>query len=132
MGFKLSASLNTDRIRNDFEQLGYVHVSDVLPKENAQRLRKSMLEDTRWSLVFNDRERHVDMPPEQYSMLSPEKIRELHHAIYAQAQQGFQYCYNNYPIFDVHHYRCTSQESSRKSQALQKTIAMAPDSRRHS
>jgi len=102
MGFRFSASLDSERFRNDFEQLGYVHISDVLPNENAQRLRKAMLEDTSWNLVFNDRDRHIDMPPAQYSMLSPEKIRELHHAIYAQAQNSFQYCYNNYPIFDAH------------------------------
>lgn len=102
MSFKLSAALDTESFRNDLEQLGYVHISDILPKENAQRLRKAMLADTHWSLVFNDRDRHIDMPLEQYSLLSPEKVRELHNAIYAQAQNTFQYCYNNYPIFDAH------------------------------
>lgn len=101
MTFQLSSSLDREAIHQHFVEHGYVHIRDVLPAENAQRLRKTLLEGTPWNLAFNDRDRHIDISPAQLAVMPVEKVRELQNAIYAQAQQGFQYCYNNYPIFDA-------------------------------
>ena len=101
MGFKLSASLDAGQIREQFERHGYAHVPDVLPTENAQRIQGVMLGGTDWNLVFNDRDRHVDLPDAQLRTMTREQVAQLQNAIYAQAQQNFQYCYNNYPIFDA-------------------------------
>lgn len=101
MGFKLSAALDTGRAKDDFEEHGYVHIKDVLPGENAERVRNVMLAGTPWNFVFNDRDRHVDMTDTQLQSMSPQQVRQLQNAIYAQAQENFQYCYNNYPILDA-------------------------------
>lgn len=101
MGFKLSSSLNIDAIRQDFMQKGYAHVPRILPDENAKRIRKAMLDSTPWNYVFNDKDKHVDLTAAQVHSMSDQQATRLQQAIYAQAQVGFQYCYDNYPIFDA-------------------------------
>jgi Rps23 Pro-64 3,4-dihydroxylase Tpa1-like proline 4-hydroxylase len=102
MSFSLSASLDRDEIARQFQQDGYASISNVLPEENANRLRKAMLESTPWSLVFSDRGKHIDLSSGQLHTMSQQKVRELQQAIYNQAQDDFQYCYNNYPIYDAY------------------------------
>lgn len=100
MGFELSASLQPDELARQFGEHGFVHVPRVLPDENARRVHRSLLEATPWNLVFNDRDRHIDLEPAQVAAMSPDQARQLQQAIYAQARDGFQYCYDNYSIYD--------------------------------
>lgn len=100
MSFHLRASLDPEAIRDKFLNDGYVHIPDVLPPENARRIHRTLLEKTPWNLVFNDRSRHVDLPEAQVRAMSKDAANRLQQAIFSQARDGFQYCYNNYPIYD--------------------------------
>lgn len=101
MSFRLSTSLARNALRETFERQGFVHIADVLPRENAERVHRAMTEKTSWNLVFADRGKHIDLPGAQVASMPAEKVRQLQQAIYAQARDGFQYCYNNYPIYDA-------------------------------
>lgn len=101
MSFRLSTSLDRDALHEAFQRQGYVHIPNVLPRENAERVHRIMTEKTSWSLVFADRGRHVDLPGAQLAAMPADKTRQLQQAIYAQAREGFQYCYNNYPLHDA-------------------------------
>lgn len=101
MSFSLSTSLNREQIAEHFKNDGYVSIAGVLPEENARRVHKTMLEATPWNLVFSDRGKHIDMSSGQLLTMPPQKVRELQQAIYHQARDEFQYCYNNYPIYDA-------------------------------
>ena len=102
MQFRLAASLDPVAVRERFSADGYVHLPDILSMENAARIYECLMEETEWNLVFNDRSRHIDMPVEQLRTLPRDKADQLQQAIFAQASQGFQYCYHNYPIYDAH------------------------------
>jgi Rps23 Pro-64 3,4-dihydroxylase Tpa1-like proline 4-hydroxylase len=61
-----------------------------------------MLEGTQWNLVLNDRGKHIDLSPVQLQAMTASQAAQLQQAVYAQAQTDFQYCYNNYPIYDAY------------------------------
>lgn len=100
MRFRLSASLDLARIHEQFVEQGFAQVADVLSAENAKRVFESLSEQTAWNLVFNDRGKHIDLDGSRISTLAKENLDRLQQAIYAQARNGFQYCYNNYSIYD--------------------------------
>lgn len=102
MSFRLSTSLTSHGLRDTFKRQGFVHIPDVLPRENAERVHNALMEKTPWNLVFADRGRHIDLTGAQLGSMPADKVSQLQQAIYAQARQGFQYCYNNYPIYDAH------------------------------
>lgn len=102
MTFQLNASVNARAVKTDFDTEGFAQVRKVLPEENARRIYKSMLESTNWNLVFNDGGKHVDLSAAHLTALGKQKVLQLQKGIYAQAQNSFQYCYNNYPIYDAY------------------------------
>jgi Rps23 Pro-64 3,4-dihydroxylase Tpa1-like proline 4-hydroxylase len=102
MSFSLSQSLDKEAAHAGFATLGYAQISNVLPKENAQRIHKCLVEQTSWNLVFNEKEKHFDLPQDQVSAMSRHDLARLKSAIYSNASNDFQYCYNNYPMFDAY------------------------------
>lgn len=102
MTFTLNDELDFGALRDSFAAQGFVHVPSILAAADAERIRRSLAEDTSWNLVFADRGRHIDLSADQLASLPAQKLRELQQAIYAQAQRSFQYCYYNYPIYDAH------------------------------
>lgn len=102
MAFRFSQALDPEVVRRTFTEHGYVHIPAILPPENAKRIHKGLLENTPWNLVFNQDSKHFDLSGEQVGTMSKESLNQLQKAIFAQAQQNFQYCYHNYPIYDAH------------------------------
>jgi len=102
MSFSLSITHDRAGIRRDFEKKGFVTVSDVMVSVDADRIYKSLLVDTPWNFVFDDRGKHIDLTESHLADMDQKQIVQLQQAIYAQAQNNFQYCYNNYPIFDAY------------------------------
>jgi Rps23 Pro-64 3,4-dihydroxylase Tpa1-like proline 4-hydroxylase len=102
MSFHLSSSLDRPSILADFLRLGHAHIADVMPSENAHRIRKGLLEKTPWNLAFNNGAKHVDLTAAQVHSMPRDKVNELQQAIYASARDKFQYCYSNYPIYDAY------------------------------
>jgi Rps23 Pro-64 3,4-dihydroxylase Tpa1-like proline 4-hydroxylase len=102
MTFSLSASLQPDTIASAFKEHGYVSIRGILDEQNAQHVHAAMRDATPWNLVFNDRGRNIDLSAETLANMPAEKMLELRQAIYNQARDGFQYCYNNYPVYDLY------------------------------
>lgn len=102
MSFHLSAALDPASIREQFAQQRFAQIESVLPGENAKRVLKCLSAQTPWNLVFNDDGKHVDLDGAQFKTMPREKSSRLQQAIFGQARTGFQYCYNNYPIFDAY------------------------------
>lgn len=101
MSFRLGPAHDPGALRRAFRRAGFVQVRDVLEPDDAARVHRCLVRDTTWNLVFADRGRHIDLDAAQLAALPKAKMDELRQAIYAQARDGFQYCYNNYPIHDA-------------------------------
>jgi Rps23 Pro-64 3,4-dihydroxylase Tpa1-like proline 4-hydroxylase len=102
MGFALTRALDPTALAAHFGEYGYVSIPNVLPEENARRIRKALTGFTDWNLVFNDRGKHIDLSSVQVHSMPPQAAQNLQSAVYAQASGDFQYLYHNYPIFDAH------------------------------
>ncbi|HLU05215.1 MAG TPA: 2OG-Fe(II) oxygenase family protein [Woeseiaceae bacterium] len=102
MSFHLSSSLDRKAIFESFSQQGYAHIRNVLPAENAKRIHKVLTEKTSWNLAFNNKGQHIDLSAAQLAVMPKQSVNQLQQAIYAQARDGFQYCYSNYPIYDAY------------------------------
>ena len=101
MSFKFSQTIDPATVHDSFTTHGYVHLPSILPQENANRIYKGMLEQTPWNLVFNEKEKHFDLSPDQVNAMQKQELNRLQQAIFAQAQNDFQYSYHNYPIVDA-------------------------------
>ena len=102
MSFELSPSLDAADYRRSFGERGYAHVRGVLTESAAAEIHAALVEDTSYNYAFNDGSKHIDLSTAQVKSMTQEQVARLQQAIYAQAQKGFQYCYNNYPIHDVY------------------------------
>jgi Rps23 Pro-64 3,4-dihydroxylase Tpa1-like proline 4-hydroxylase len=102
MTFRFSQTLDPEAIHDVFAEYGYVHVPAILPLENAKRIHKGLLEQTPYNLVFNEKEKHFDVPDEHLRAMERSELNRLQSTIYAQARQGFQYSYHSYPIYDAY------------------------------
>ncbi|MDH4315848.1 MAG: 2OG-Fe(II) oxygenase [Gammaproteobacteria bacterium] len=102
MSFHLSSSFDREKATTDFSSKGFARIRNVLSTESANRVHKALLESTPWNLVFNDGGKHIDLTSGQLYSMPKQSVTQLQQAIYKQAQSDFQYCYNNYPIFDAH------------------------------
>lgn len=102
MDFGLNTSVDPASSRERYSADGFVHVPNVLTPGSADRICKCLMEETTWNMVFNDHDRHIDMPLDQVQALDGKQADRLQRAIFARARQGFQYCYHNYPIHDAY------------------------------
>lgn len=102
MPFRLNDGIDGDALRDGFRRDGYAQVRGILAADDAGRIYDSLANDTEWNFVCNDRGRHIDLSDAELSAVPAGKRQQLLAAIHAQATTGFQYCYNNYPIFDAH------------------------------
>lgn len=101
MEFRLNRTLDRAALRAAFETEGFVQVPEVLRESDALRVAGCLEQGTPWNLVCSDRGSHVDLSAEQWQAMGAEQRRQLEQAVYAQARDGFQYFYNNYPVCDA-------------------------------
>jgi len=99
--FNSESAFDRGICRDDFQRDGFVHIPAVLPPADASSIQKVLIEGTPWNLCFNDRQKHIDIAPENLASMTAAQHSRLQEAVYAQARTAFQYHYHNYPIFDA-------------------------------
>jgi len=102
MSFRLAPDQSAETLARQYAEHGYVQVRPVLEPESAATVAQALATGTDWNLVFNQGSKHFDMADAQARELTAEDRDRLEAAIYAQARDGFQYYYNNYPIYDAY------------------------------
>jgi SM-20-related protein len=99
--FSLAKGLDPQALREAFERDRYLHIPNILHRAGADKLYRVLQERTPWNLCFNDRGKHIDLSPQTLAAMTSEQHQRLQQAVFAQARGDFQYCYNNYPVFDA-------------------------------
>lgn len=105
---ELNPTLDRRTIGNVFKAHGRVHIPDVLTPASATALHQQLSSQTPWQLSLNVGERHVDLAHHQLALMPPEQRELLARRTVEQARGGFQYVFENYPLYDL--YRSGARE----------------------
>ncbi len=100
---RLSDTLQIAALANAYQNTGRIHIPGLLVKDDADALFSAMAAFKGWHLHLNQGEKHLDVFPEQRKAMTPQQLNEIRMAAYAGAQKGFQYLYENYPVYDAYH-----------------------------
>jgi SM-20-related protein len=101
MAFKLDSGLDRDALREQFLRDSFLYIPGILQHASAEKIYQALALNTPWSLCFNDRGKHIDLAMENVAAMTADQGRRLQAAVLKQAQTSFQYCYQNYPIYDA-------------------------------
>lgn len=79
-----------------------VHIPGFVRESDAQRLLSSLLKLERWNIVTMSRGRHLDLDAKGVAAFKGDDHKKFEEAVHAQATRGFQYLFENYPIYDAY------------------------------
>jgi Rps23 Pro-64 3,4-dihydroxylase Tpa1-like proline 4-hydroxylase len=99
---QLNPQLNRALIREIFLRQGRVHIPDILTAESAAGLYSCLSTQTPWQLSLNVGQRHVDLAHEQLMLMPPDKRELMTRTMLEQSRHGFQYVFDNYPLYDLY------------------------------
>lgn len=102
MQLQLNPRLDRRLIREVFRRQGRVHIPDVFTAASAAALYDVLSTQTPWQLSLNVQQRHFDLAHEQLMLMPPEKRELMTQAMLQQARHGFQYVFENFPLFDLY------------------------------
>lgn len=89
-----------DTIRQRLTQTGRAQITDVLTPSAADRLLQAAL-GVEYNVVSRRSAGHMDMTAQWLDMLQPRQTLALSEAIQNAATDGFQYLFDNYPLYDL-------------------------------
>jgi len=122
--FRIELNPQLDRrvIAEIFRTQGRVHIPEVLTAASAAAILECMQQQTPWQLSFNVGRRHVDIAHDQLMLLPPDKRDLMTRAMLEQSRQGFQYVFENYPLYDLYQ----AGERAHPLMAMQELLDSAP------
>jgi SM-20-related protein len=98
---QLNPQLDRPLIREIFRRQQRAHIPDVLTADSAAELYSCLSTQTPWQLSFNVSQRHIDLAHEQLLLIPPDKRDMMARAMLEQSRHGFQYVFDNYPLYDI-------------------------------
>ncbi|MFN0022583.1 MAG: 2OG-Fe(II) oxygenase [Parvularculaceae bacterium] len=102
--FKIDASSDEASRRFNRDLLRRrVHIPDFLRRADADRMASALGRLDRWNIVTTSRGRHLDLDAKGAANFSAEDRRKFDAAVHATAQTGFQYLFENFPLYDAWH-----------------------------
>lgn len=99
---QLNPSLDRRVIAEVFKTQGRVHIPDVLTPASADTLFTQLNARTPWQLSLNVGQRHVDIAHQQLMLMPPEQRETMTKKMLEQSRRGFQYVFENYPLYDLY------------------------------
>jgi Rps23 Pro-64 3,4-dihydroxylase Tpa1-like proline 4-hydroxylase len=93
--FRLNPALDPDKLAGAFRERGRLHIPDFLTVADAEQLLASLEESDAWTLVMNQGDKLLELDRRLQADISPQKQAQVDEAVYAAAQRGFQFRYEN-------------------------------------
>jgi Rps23 Pro-64 3,4-dihydroxylase Tpa1-like proline 4-hydroxylase len=79
-----------------------VSIAHFLVEEDAERLAASLRRLERWNIVTTSGGKHLDLDAKGVASFTDADRRKFDDAVNAQATRGFQYLFENFPIYDAY------------------------------
>ena len=86
-----------------FREHGFVKVKNALAVESAELLHQHIQQQKDWNLVFNHNGQHQDLNARAVDGWTAKQKEDLSRIVHTQASNGFQYLYENIPVYDIYH-----------------------------
>jgi Rps23 Pro-64 3,4-dihydroxylase Tpa1-like proline 4-hydroxylase len=99
---KGSERLDRRVIRRVLDSMQRVHIPAFFEAAAAARIYQCLTTETPWQLSLNAGERHIDLTRAQFESLTEEERTRLLDSVNRSAQTGFQYIFENFPIYDLY------------------------------
>ncbi|NMP33370.1 hypothetical protein HII17_17620 [Thalassotalea sp. M1531] len=107
MNITSSLSLSRERpeieLINFFQKNRFVKVPNALTDKSAQLLKSHIHQQKEWNLVFNHNGQHQDLNAIAVESWTSQQKDDLNNIVNQQASEGFQYLYENIPLYDIYH-----------------------------
>lgn len=100
--FQLDPGLDRSLIRSVFLRTARVHVPGVFSADTARLLHSTLVNDTPWQISTNSGDKHIDLDSEQLKLVPDAQQVLLSDAVTEGARRGFQYIFNNFPMYDLY------------------------------
>jgi hypothetical protein len=91
---------DVEALTAEFARRGRIRIGGVLTADGAATLTEAF-EATDWRTVLNQGARHFDLHALQVAALDPAGRDQLAGAVAVGGREGFQYLYDNFPLFDA-------------------------------
>ncbi|MEO0694982.1 MAG: 2OG-Fe(II) oxygenase family protein [Pseudomonadota bacterium] len=98
--FELNPNLNVDELRDQFSGHRRGQIPGFAREADAAAFRQEIDDLPEWNLVFHANGRHFDLSLSGWNDLPAEKRTTTEQIIHGQAQNGFSYFFENYPLHD--------------------------------
>jgi len=99
---KLNPSLDLRALKKQFASERRLHIPKILTEASAERVARCLTNDVDWHLIFNEGEKTHTLYPEQVRAMTEEHKQKVRQIVLSQAQNGFQFLYRNYNIYDYY------------------------------
>ena len=93
--FRLNPALDAQKLAAAFRAKTRLHIPDFLVPADAEQLLSALEEDQSWKLVMNQGDKRMELDRGIQASLSPGQLTKVDEAVYAAAQRGFQFRYEN-------------------------------------
>jgi SM-20-related protein len=109
LNLDLSPSLSPAKMAADYQKAKRIHIPGILEENTAIALYQQIETFQHWDIHINQGDKTFDIVPEQRAAMTPAQLNDLRAAAYAGGQTGFQYIFENYPIYDAYHKNCCAE-----------------------
>lgn len=99
---RMDPHLDVRMMARVFASVGRLHVRPFFAPECAERIYKELSQDIPWELQLNAGEKAISRDGASFEALSEADRKLVFDTVYANARNGFQYLFNNYPIADLY------------------------------
>lgn len=103
MKLTLAKQTNKEQLATQYQQQGFVKVTNALTESTLSTLHDFINEQAQWNLALNHHGKHQDFNNLEVAKWPDEKKRQLEEVVFSQASDGFQYLYEAIPIYDIFH-----------------------------
>lgn len=98
---QLNPNLDIEKFSRIFQDVGRVHIPEVLTPESAQKLYEALKNDVPWQSNFNDGEKGYTLHQIQIDAMDDVQRHLLNTHINEKAKYDFQYIFNAYSLSDA-------------------------------
>lgn len=102
---QLQLTLDTPKIISieQFKTNNWVKIEEALTKDSAELIYHNIAKQLDWNLVFNHQGKHQDLNAQAVATWSDSQKEDLQTLVNQQASTGFQYLYENIPLYDIYY-----------------------------